>query len=155
MSRVDLNHVWKIYPRGNVVGVRDLTFTCQDKEFLAILGPSGGGKSSTLRMLAGLEEISRGEVLFDGNVVNHLRPAERNIALAFESYALYQRLTVYENIAFPLRARKREDAEVDERVRNIAELLDLTPVLNKHPSSLAGGHQQRFRWLERLSEVQT
>lgn len=143
MSRVELRHVWKIYPRGNVLAVKDLTFTCEDKEFLAILGPSGGGKSSTLRMLAGLEEITKGEILFDGKIVNHLSPAERNVALAFESYALYHRLSVYENIAFPLRARRMKDAEVDKRVRSIAELLDLTAILNKKPSSLAGGHQQR------------
>ena len=116
MSRVDLTQVWKIYPRGNVVGVKDLTFTIRDKEFLAILGPSGGGKSSTLRMLAGLEEISRGEISFDGKVVNAMGPAERNIALAFESYALYQRLSVYENIAFPLRARKMPGALIEEKV---------------------------------------
>ena len=143
MSQIDVNQVWKVYPRGNVIGVKDLTFTCQDKEFLSILGPSGGGKSSTLRMLAGLEEISRGEISFDGKVVNSLEPAERNIALAFESYALYQRLTVYENIAFPLRAKKMSGAEVDQKVYWIAELLDLTSVLNKYPSSLAGWPQQR------------
>lgn len=143
MSRVNLNHVWKIYPRGNVVAVKDLTFTCDDKEFLAIVGPSGGGKSSTLRMLAGLEEITRGEILFDEKVVNHLEPAERNIALAFESYALYQRLNVYENIAFPLRAKGMKSVEVDKKVKFIAELLDLIPVLNKYPPSLAGGLQQR------------
>jgi multiple sugar transport system ATP-binding protein len=143
VSQVDVNHCWKIYPRGNIVGVKDLTFTCNDKEFLAILGPSGGGKSSTLRMVAGLEEISRGEILFDGKVVNHKGPAERNIALAFESYALYQRLSVFENIAFPLRARGMSKAEVDQKVHSIAELLDLTSVLNKSPASLAGGHQQR------------
>jgi multiple sugar transport system ATP-binding protein len=133
---VDVNHCWKIYPRGNVVGVKDLTFTCNDKEFLAILGPSGGGKSSTLRMVAGLEEISRGEILFDGKVVNQLGPAERNIAL-------YQRLSVFENIAFPLRARGLSEHEVGQKVHSIAELLDLTSVLNKSPASLAGGHQQR------------
>jgi multiple sugar transport system ATP-binding protein len=143
VSTVDLTHVWKIYPRGNVVAIKDLTLTCQDKEFLAIVGPSGGGKSSTLRMLAGLEEITRGEVLFDGKLVNHLGPAERNVALAFESYALYQRLNVYENIAFPLRARGMKDAAVEQKVQSIAELLDLTAILNKYPSSLAGGHQQR------------
>jgi multiple sugar transport system ATP-binding protein len=143
VSRVDLDQVWKIYPRGNVIGVRDLTFTINDKEFLAILGPSGGGKSSTLRMLAGLEEISKGEIRFDGNSVNALSPAERNIALAFESYALYQRLSVYENIAFPLRARRMKKAAVDEKVRAIAKLLDLTAILKKFPSSLAGGQQQR------------
>ena len=143
MSRVELNKVWKIYPRGNVIGVKDLTFTIQDKEFLAILGPSGGGKSSTLRMLAGLEEISKGEISFDGKVVNDLGPAERNIALAFESYALYQRLSVYENIAFPLRARKMKKAAVHEKVMFIAELMDLKDLLKKYPSSLAGGQQQR------------
>jgi len=143
VSRVDLNQVWKIYPRGNIIAIRDLTLTCLDKEFLAVVGPSGGGKSSTLRMLAGLEEITRGEILFDGKAVNHLGPAERNIALAFESYALYQRMSVYENIAFPLRARGMKAADVDQRVKSIAELLDLTSVFDKKPSSLAGGHQQR------------
>ena len=143
MSRVDLDKVWKIYPRGNVIGVKDLTFTVKDKEFVAILGPSGGGKSSTLRMLAGLEEISKGEIRFDGKVVNALGPAERNVALAFESYALYQRLSVFENIAFPLRARHMPKAEVHRKVTRIAELLDLTDLLKKFPSSLAGGQQQR------------
>jgi multiple sugar transport system ATP-binding protein len=143
VSRVELDKVWKIYPRGNVIGVKDLSFTIQDKEFLAILGPSGGGKSSTLRMLAGLEEISRGEIRFDGQPVNKLGPAERNIALAFESYALYQRLSVYENIAFPLRARKMKKAAVHEKVMSVAELLDLKDLLKKYPSSLAGGQQQR------------
>jgi multiple sugar transport system ATP-binding protein len=142
VSRVDCKHVWKIYS-GDVIGVRDLTFTCQNKEFLAILGPSGGGKSSTLRMLAGLEAISRGEVLFDGKVVNDLDPSERNVALAFESYALYHRMSVYENIAFPLKAKGMRKAEVDKKVKDIAEALDLTSILNKKPSELAGGHQQR------------
>lgn len=143
MSRVDINHVWKIYPRGNVAAVKDLTFTVNDKEFLAILGPSGCGKSSTLRMLAGLEDISRGEISFDGKVVNELGPAERNVALAFESYALYHRLTVYENIAFPLRARGMKKDAVHQKVTEIAGLFSLTPLLKKHPSSLAGGQQQR------------
>jgi len=142
VSRVDCKNVWKIYT-GNIIGVRDLTFTCNDKEFLAILGPSGGGKSSTLRMLAGLEDISRGEVLFDGQVVNKLGPAERNVALAFESYALYQRMSVYDNIAFPLRARGMKRNEVRKKVKDIAEAFDLVSVLKKKPSELAGGHQQR------------
>lgn len=142
MSRIDVNNVWKIYDE-TVVGVKDITFTCNDKEFLAILGPSGGGKSSTLRMLAGLEEISKGEVLFDGKVMNTLGPAERNVALAFESYALYQRLSVYENIAFPLRARRMDKEEVDKKVRSMSELMDLNQILEKDPPGLAGGQQQR------------
>lgn len=143
MSQVELRSMWKIYPRGNVVGVKDLSFTVRNQEFLAILGPSGGGKSSTLRMLAGLEDITQGELAFDGLVVNHLGPAERNVALAFESYALYQRLSVFENIAFPLRARGMKRAAVDQKVRWIAQLLDLEPLLDKYPGSLAGGQQQR------------
>jgi len=142
MSRVDCNNIWKIYG-GNVIGVKDLTFTCNDKEFLAILGPSGGGKSSTLRMLAGLEEISKGEIRFDDVVVNNKGPTERNIALAFESYALYYRMSVYENIAFPLRARGLKNEEVDKRVKTIAGVLNLTTLLQKKPAELAGGHQQR------------
>lgn len=144
MSRIDCKSVWKIYPQGDVEAVKDLTFTCNDGELLSIVGPSGSGKSSTLRMLAGLEEISRGEILFDGKVVNNMDPAERDVALAFESYALYQRLNVYENIAFPLRAKGVKSGEVDKQVKSIAELLDLLPVLKKNPSSLAGGLQQRI-----------
>ncbi len=142
MSRIDVNHVWKIYD-GNVTGVKDITFTCEDKEFLAILGPSGGGKSSTLRMLAGLEEISRGEISFDGKIVNKMEPAERNIALAFESYALYQRLNVFENIAFPLRAKKMGNNDINKKVNEIAELMNLGTILHKMPGGLAGGQQQR------------
>jgi len=142
MSKIDCKSIWKIY-NGNVIGVEDLTFTCDDKEFLAILGPSGSGKSSTLRMLAGLEEISKGEILFDGNVVNELEPAERNIALAFESYALYYRMSVYENIAFPLRAKGMSDKNVDKSVKEISEVLNLETILKKRPAELAGGHQQR------------
>jgi len=142
LSKVDCKNIWKIY-QGNVIGVKDLSFTCNDKEFLAILGPSGGGKSSTLRMLAGLEEISKGEVYFDDIMVNQMGPSERNIALAFESYALYYRMNVYENIAFPLRARGINNADVDRNVTEIAEALNLTNILKKKPGELAGGHQQR------------
>jgi ABC-type sugar transport system ATPase subunit len=95
-------------------------------------------------MLAGLEEISKGEILFDGNVVNQLGPSERNIALAFESYALYYRMTVYENIAFPLRAKGMSSKDVDRSVKEISEALNLTSILKKKPAELAGGHQQSF-----------
>jgi len=142
MSKIDCKNIWRIYD-GNVVGVKDLTFTCNDKEFLAILGPSGSGKSSTLRMLAGLEEVSKGEILFDGEVVNELGPAERNIALAFESYALYNRMSVYENVAFPLRAKGMNNENVDKSVKEISEVLNLGAILKKRPAELAGGDQQR------------
>jgi len=142
VCKVTINRVSKIY-KGTVEAVKDVNFTCQEGEFLAILGPSGSGKSSMLRMIAGLEEITKGEILFDGNLVNNLTPSERNIALAFESYALYPLMTVYENIAFPLRARGLDDSEVDKKVRFIADELDLMDILKKKPSSLSGGHQQR------------
>jgi multiple sugar transport system ATP-binding protein len=142
VSRVDVKNVWKIY-EGDVQAVKDLNFGIQDGEFLAVLGPSGCGKSTTLRMIAGLEDITRGEILFDGKVVNHLTPSERNLALAFESYALYARLTVYENIAFPLRAKGLDKTEVDKKVRWIADILNVTHILKKKPGSLSGGHKQR------------
>ncbi len=142
MSRVDINNVWKIY-EGDVQAVQDLNFFIESGEFLAVLGPSGCGKSTTLRMIAGLEDISRGEILFDGKVVNHLSPSQRNIALAFESYALYARLTVFENIAFPLRAKGMSKAEVDKNVHWIAQILNVTNILHKKPGSLSGGHMQR------------
>jgi multiple sugar transport system ATP-binding protein len=142
VSKVTINRVSKIY-KGNVEAVKDVNFTCEEGEFLAILGPSGSGKSSMLRMIAGLEEITKGEILFDGKPVNSLTPNERNIALAFESYALYPLMTVYENIAFPLRARGVDDSEVDKKLRFIADELDLMDILKKKPSSLSGGHQQR------------
>lgn len=142
MSRISVSHVWKVY-EGNVVAVKDVNFACEDQEFLAILGPSGSGKSSMLRMITGLEEITRGEISFDERVVNKLTPAERNVALAFESYALYPRLTIYENIAFPLRAKGMSKPEIDKMVESIAEDLELTDILDKRPSSVSGGHQQR------------
>ena len=142
MSTVGINQVYKTY-EGNVEAVKDVSFTCEDGEFLAILGPSGSGKSSMLRMIAGLEEITKGEILFDGNVVNDLTPSERNLALAFESYALYPFMSVYENIAFPLRAQGLGKGEVDKKVTFIAKELDLADILKKKPSSLSGGHQQR------------
>jgi multiple sugar transport system ATP-binding protein len=142
VSKVTIDRVSKTY-EGNVEAVREVSFSCEDGEFLAILGPSGSGKSSMLRMIAGLEEITRGEILFDGKVVNHLTPSQRNIALAFESYALYPLMTIYENIAFPLRARGLKRSEVEEKVAFIAEELDLVDILKKKPSSLSGGHQQR------------
>ena len=142
MSRVDAEHLWKIY-QGGIEAVIDANFHVEDGEFVAILGPSGCGKSSTLRMIVGLEDITRGELLFDGEVVNHLSPRERNVALAFETYALYSPLTIYENLAFPLRAIRTDKTEADKKVKEIAEMFDLTDVLRMKPASLSGGEQQR------------
>lgn len=141
MSTLELRHVTKRY--GDVVAVDDAGFATVEGEFIALLGPSGCGKSSTMRMIAGLEEISAGEILFDGTVVNSLPPRERNVALAFESYALYSPLTVYENLAFPLRSRSFSRDEIDRRVRDMADQFELTEILERKPRHLSGGQSQR------------
>ena len=141
MDKLELRHVWKFY--GEVQAVKDLSFSCKEGEFLAILGPSGCGKSSTLRMIAGIEEISKGEILLDGKVINDIEARNRNIAMAFETYALYPHLTLYENIAFPLRIRKFPKSEIRKKVTEVASMLNIDDVLDKRPSQVSGGHQQR------------
>ncbi len=141
MASVELRNVWKIYG-GKVQAVIDACWKCGDGEFFSILGPSGCGKSSTLRMIAGLEEISRGEILFNDKVVNHLPPSQRNIAMVFENWALYPNLTVYENIAFPLRVRKLPEKEIDKKVKEAAEFLNLGKILNTGVRHLSGGEMQ-------------
>lgn len=142
MSKLEIIDVAKVYGK-QVVAVRDLNFTVEDGEFLAILGPSGSGKSTTLRMIAGLEDITEGEIRFDGVRVNDMSPSQRNIALAFESYALYPHMTVFENIAYPLRAQGMDKQEIKKKVLAIAEELRVADVLDKKPSGLSGGDQQR------------
>jgi ABC-type sugar transport system ATPase subunit len=141
MAGVQLSRVWKRY--GTVEAVRDLTLDCREGEFLAILGPSGCGKTSTLRMVAGLEEMSGGEIWIGGRRVNELLPKDRDIAMVFEDYALYPHMTVRENIAFPLRIRGISSERIAVRVREVAELLDLTDILDQGVRRLSGGQQQR------------
>lgn len=145
MSSVNIEHVWKIYKLKDreEEAVKDLNFLIEDGEMLGILGPSGCGKSSTLRMIAGLEDVSRGTIYFDEDPVNDLSPPERNIALAFETYALYYTMNVYNNLAFPLISRKVPKKEIKERIYQIADMFELTDKLRNMPGSLSGGHQQR------------
>lgn len=142
MASITLSNVWKIYNK-SVFAVKELDLECQDGEFLALLGPSGCGKTSTLRMIAGLEDISGGEIKIGETVVNHLRPRERDIAMVFETYGLYPHLTVYDNIAFPLRVRKLGDDEIKERVNRAASVVDLEGILSQYPASLGDGQKQR------------
>lgn len=141
MPKVILKNLFKKY--GNVLAVKDLNIEINDKEFFAILGPSGCGKSSTLRMIAGLEDITSGDIYFDETRVTDLPPAERNIALAFENYALYTHLNVYQNIAFPLKIRKIPLKEIDKRVRETAKFMQIKDILETNVKSLSGGQQQR------------
>lgn len=143
MEKLELKSVYKYYVRGTVEAVKDVSLSLKSGELLAILGPSGCGKSSTLRMIAGIEDITKGEIYLDGEIINWLSAKERNIALAFETYALYPHLSLFENIAFPLRIRGKKDQEVRKEVKKMADMLDITDVLNKLPSEVSGGHQQR------------
>jgi multiple sugar transport system ATP-binding protein len=142
MAEIIFDAVTKRYPGGHEA-VRDLDITVSDGEFLVLVGPSGCGKSTALRMVAGLEDISEGRILIGGEVANDLAPRERNIAMIFQTYALYPHLTVAENIGFGLRVRGVAKAEIDAKVRETAESLELTPLLSRKPAQLSGGQRQR------------
>lgn len=145
MSYLDLKAVNKIYnPKGHAVhAVRDLDLAVKEGEIVALLGSSGCGKTSTLRMLAGFEEVSSGTIELNGAAIHTLPPARRGIAMAFEGYSLYPPLSVRENIAFALKASRLSTAEVDRKVAEIAHLLEIEDILDRYPSSISGGQQQR------------
>ena len=126
-----------------VVAVQEFNLEIADKEFIVLVGPSGCGKSTTLRMVAGLEDISEGELYIGDRLVNDVEPKDRDIAMVFQSYALYPHMSVYENMAFPLKLRKMSKEEIDQRVRHAAETLDITQYLNRKPKALSGGQRQR------------
>ena len=143
MTEVRIDKVNKIYERGNVHAVQNLNLQIKDGEFVALLGPSGCGKTSTLRMIVGLEAISSGTIRFDDVIVNDLTPEQRNVAMAFESYALYPNLSIAENLAFPLEVRGIPLGERTKEVNRIAEMLQITELLDQRPGQLSGGQQQR------------
>ena len=142
MASLSLQHIYKIYP-GDVTAVTDFNLEIEDKEFIVLVGPSGCGKSTTLRMVAGLEDISKGELYIDGRLVNHVPPKDRDIAMVFQSYALYPHMTVYDNMAFGLKLRKMPKAEIDRRVKEAAAILSIEAYLNRKPAALSGGQRQR------------
>ena len=166
MATVSLKHIQKIYSHSDVkkrkkqkgqpekknnlkvteagvIAVDDFNLEIADKEFIVLVGPSGCGKSTTLRMVAGLEDITSGELVIDGKVVNDVAPKDRDIAMVFQSYALYPHKTVYENMAFSLRLKKLPKDEIDRKVREAAEILDITQYLDRKPKALSGGQRQR------------
>ena len=165
MASLNLKQITKIYPHSEkkkkpkkgaeekksnlqitdegVVAVQKFNLDIADKEFIVLVGPSGCGKSTTLRMVAGLEEISGGELYIDGQLMNNVEPKDRDIAMVFQSYALYPNMTVYENMAFPLKLKKTPKDEIDRRVKEAAEILDITQYLDRKPKALSGGQRQR------------
>jgi multiple sugar transport system ATP-binding protein len=141
MASVSYRHVHKRF--GDVNVIKDFTLDIADKEFMVFVGPSGCGKSTNLRMLAGLEEVSEGDILIGDRVVNDVPPKDRDIAMVFQSYALYPHMSVYDNMAFGLKLRKTPKADIDRRVKEAADILGLTNLLDRKPKALSGGQRQR------------
>jgi multiple sugar transport system ATP-binding protein len=141
LTQIELRGVEKFF--GEVQVIKDLNLEVRDNEFIVMLGQSGCGKTTTLRAIAGLEEIDRGDILIDGRAVQTLKASDRDIAFVFQSFALYPHLSVYENIAFPLRATRKSRTEVDQEVRRVAETLRISDLLPRRPSALSGGDMQR------------
>ncbi len=141
MAQVALKHLNKTF--ADVHAVRDLTLTIRDQEFIVLVGPSGCGKTTTLRMIAGLEEISSGEIFIGDRLVNDLPPKGRDIAMVFQNYALYPHMNVYDNMAFGLKMRKFPKHEIERRVRDAAEILGIQDLLKRKPRQLSGGQRQR------------
>lgn len=142
MAKVTLKGIKKIYP-GNVMAVKDFNMDIEHQEFIVLVGPSGCGKTTTLRMIAGLEEITEGELHIGDKLVNNVAPKDRDIAMVFQNYALYPHMTVYENMAFGLKLKKVPKAEIDEKVKNAAKILEIEALLDRKPKALSGGQRQR------------
>jgi multiple sugar transport system ATP-binding protein len=146
MAKVVIENLLKIFPEKNGPGVRavnDISLVIEDREFMVFVGPSGCGKSTTLRMIAGLEEISGGTIAIDGKIVNDVLPKDRDIAMVFQNYALYPHMSVYDNMAFGLKMRKFQKPEIDQRVRDAADILGIGELLKRKPRQLSGGQRQR------------
>ncbi|SEM95575.1 carbohydrate ABC transporter ATP-binding protein, CUT1 family [Pseudorhodobacter antarcticus] len=141
MAEIQLRNLSKRW--GSFVGVQDFNLTIRDREFLVLLGPSGCGKTTTMRMIAGLEDASGGDIIIDGKRVNDLDPKDRDVAMVFQSYALYPNMNVYENIRFPLKVRKVPEGEHDARVRRASAMVELDDFLHRKPGELSGGQRQR------------
>ena len=142
MATVELKNITKVYD-GGVKAVDSINIDIQDQEFVVLVGPSGCGKSTTLRMVAGLEDITNGEITIDGKIVNDVPPKDRDIAMVFQNYALYPHMSVYDNMAFGLKIRKFPKAEISQRVREAAKILDIEELLDRKPKALSGGQRQR------------
>lgn len=140
MASLSLENICKIYPNG-FEAVKDFNLEINDQDFIIFVGPSGCGKSTTLRMIAGLEDISKGNLKIDGKVVNDVEAKDRDIAMVFQSYALYPHLTVYDNMAFGLKLKKVPKDEIDKKVRYAAKILDLEKLLDRKPKAFTGGQK--------------
>ncbi|MBN2461656.1 MAG: sn-glycerol-3-phosphate ABC transporter ATP-binding protein UgpC [Candidatus Cloacimonetes bacterium] len=142
MAKVDVQGVDKIFSNG-FHAVKNVSFTAEDKEFVILVGPSGCGKSTTLRMIAGLEDITSGKIIIGDRIVNDVPPKNRDIAMVFQNYALYPHMSVYDNMAFALQLRKHNKGQIDQMVKEAAEMLEISELLDRKPKELSGGQRQR------------
>ena len=152
MAKIELSNVTKQFPDGTVA-VSATSFVINDGEFFILVGPSGCGKSTLLHMIVGLEEVSSGEIRLDGKIINHLDPKDRNMAMVFQSYALYPHMNVRQNIAFPLVMAKVPKEEISKRVEETAAVLELSHLLDSKPRNLSGGSVSVLRWAGRLCAI--
>ena len=142
MSFLELQNITKVYPNGTKA-VNETSLNVEKGEFVVFVGPSGCGKSSLLRMIAGLEDITAGEIVLDGSIINTIDPSERDVAMVFQNYALYPHMTVYNNMAYGLKNRGISKQEIEDKVNEVAKLLEIDPYLSRKPSMLSGGQRQR------------
>ena len=142
MSFMELQNITKIYPNGTMA-VNETSLNVEKGEFVVFVGPSGCGKSTLLRMIAGLEDITSGEIILDANTINNVDPSERDVAMVFQNYALYPHMTVYNNMAYGLKNRGISKQEIEDKVNEVAKLLEIDPYLSRKPSMLSGGQRQR------------
>lgn len=143
MASIEIKNLKKKYPGAKVDTIKNANLFFEDKEFIVLVGPSGCGKSTLLRMIAGLEEVTSGDILIENTVVNKLSPKDRDISMVFQNYALYPHMSVYDNMAFGLQLRKVPKDEIDKKVKNAAEILGITPLLDRRPKDMSGGQRQR------------
>src|SRR4051812_2605321 len=143
MARVSLEKVTKVYPGNPKPAVNAIDLEIKDREFIVLVGPSGCGKTTTLRMVAGLEEITGGEIKIADKVVNNVPPKDRDIAMVFQNYALYPHMSVYKNMAFGLQLRRMPKAQIEQRVAEAAKILDIGHLMDRKPRQLSGGQRQR------------
>ena len=141
MAEIQLRDLWKYYD--DVAAVRGINLDIEHNEFIALVGPSGCGKTTTLRMIAGLEDITAGDILVGERIINEVAPKDRDIAMVFQNYALYPHMSVYQNMSFGLRLRKTPKDEIDDRVRAAADILNIGELLDRRPKQLSGGQRQR------------
>ena len=142
MSFLELQNITKVYPNGTLA-VNETSLNIENGEFVVFVGPSGCGKSTLLRMIAGLEDITSGEIILDANTINNVDPSERDVAMVFQNYALYPHMTVYNNMAYGLKNRGISKKEIEDKVNEVAKLLEIDPYLSRKPSMLSGGQRQR------------